>query len=85
MEEESRGLLGSVKALSTISKYTRYIEDSQQLITNWGKFATLFFIGGVLIMLSLPLASFLLLNPKPFCMMFSLGSVVLLIALLQIR
>ena len=84
MEDESKGLLGSLKTMSNISKYTKYLEDQQSLFSNWGKFATLFVVGILLIMLSLPMATFMLINPRPFCMLFSLGSLIILMALMQI-
>lgn len=79
---EDEGLLGSIKSIANISKYSRYVEEN--VGTNWGMFAILFFVGGLLIVISLPFASFILINPKPFCMMFSLGSMVTLLAILQI-
>ncbi|CAD8155691.1 unnamed protein product [Paramecium pentaurelia] len=51
---------------------------------NWGVFAILFIAGLILIIISIPFASFLILNPKPFCLLFSVGSLVILISMLQI-
>ncbi|CAD8196255.1 unnamed protein product [Paramecium octaurelia] len=73
-EEET--LLGSL-----VSSFQPKKTETQK---NWGVFAILFIAGLILIIISIPFASFLILNPKPFCLLFSAGSFVILISMLQI-
>ena len=84
MEEEARGLMSTIKSLTTISKYTKYLDDSASILSNWGQFVAIFAIGVIIIIFSIPFATFLLINPKPFCMLFSLGSIVILVAMAQL-
>ena len=44
----------------------------------------MFVIGGILIAISIPFASVLLLNPKPFCLLFSIGSATIIASMTQI-
>ncbi|CAD8120977.1 unnamed protein product [Paramecium sonneborni] len=73
-EEES--LLGSL-----VSTFQPKQTDASK---NWVTFAIIFIVGLILIIISIPFASFLILNPKPFCLLFSAGSFVILISMLQI-
>jgi hypothetical protein len=53
-------------------------------LANWGRFALLLLVGISLIFFSLPFAAMLLVNPKPFTLLFSLGSLVILLSILQL-
>ncbi|CAD8123360.1 unnamed protein product [Paramecium sonneborni] len=73
---EDETLLGSI-----VSTFQPKQTGTQK---NWMTFAILFIAGLILIIISIPFASFLILNPKPFCLLFSAGSFIILISMLQI-
>ncbi len=56
----------------------------KQRVIEWGKFAAIFIVGFIIITISLPFAPILLINPRPFTLLFSLGSFVILFAILSV-
>lgn len=56
----------------------------QERIVTWGKFIFFLLVGFLFLIISFPFSSALLVNPGPFTFLFSLGSLMLLIGLLQI-
>ena len=61
-----------------------FIKSKLNKVDTWGKFLFYLIIGLILIVISFPFSSVLLLNPTPFTIMFSFGSLMILIAILQI-
>lgn len=53
-------------------------------VLDWGKFAIMLVFGLILISVSIPFTSVLIVNPKPFTLLFSLGSLIILFSLLHI-
>lgn len=59
-----------------------FIKSKLNKVDTWGKFLFYLIIGLILIVISFPFSSVLLLNPTPFTIMFSFGSLMILIAIL---
>lgn len=53
-------------------------------VVAWGKFLVFLLLGVIILIVSFPFSSILLINPAPFIMLFSAGSLMILIAILQI-
>ncbi|CAD8122216.1 unnamed protein product [Paramecium sonneborni] len=56
----------------------------QEKIYTWGRFLLFFLTGVILLIVSFPFSGFLLINPYPFVLLFSLGSLLILIAIIQV-